>query len=141
MHHHQGLEESIAQMTTVEIPAEEFARTNRGLINVLKAVAESGNDGIPTRKLLYKIKMIGYGETLIKCAESLQYIKRERREPQSGVGFHPVYNILTPKGKKLLAQLSATTVDYENFCFRSLIQAPTVKREKSMFLSSMLSTT
>jgi hypothetical protein len=91
----------------IEISAEEFARTNRGLITVLKAIAESGKDGIPTRKLLNRIRMIGYGETLIKRAESLQYIRREMREPQSGRGFHPVYNVLTHKGKMLLAQLNA----------------------------------
>jgi hypothetical protein len=94
-------------MTFIEIPAEEFARTNRGLITVLKAVAESGDDGIPTRKLLRKIGMIGYGEALIKRAESLQYLKREKREPANGVGFHSVYNMLTPKGKKLLTQLNS----------------------------------
>ena len=93
-------------MPSIEISAEEFARTNRGLITVLKAVAGSGKEGIPTRKLLNKIKMIGYGETLIKRAESLQYIRREKREPKNGVGFASIYNILTPKGKKLLTKLN-----------------------------------
>ncbi len=91
----------------IEVSAVEFARTNKGLITVLKAIAESDKRGIPTRKLLNKIGMIGYGETLIKRAESLQYIRREKREPANGVGFWPVYNILTPKGKKLLDQLNA----------------------------------
>jgi hypothetical protein len=85
---------------TIEVSAAEFARTNRGLITVLKAVQKHGDEGIPTRKLLHnEIKMIGYGETLIKRAEALGYIRREEREPESGRGFHPVYNIITPKGQ------------------------------------------
>ncbi len=90
---------------TIEVSAAEFARTNKGLIKVLKSVAKAGDDGIPTRKLMHEIKMIGYGETLIKRAEALGYIRREEREPASGRGFHPVYNIITPKGKQLLSLL------------------------------------
>lgn len=68
----------------IEVSAEEFARTNKGLVTVLKTITESGDDDVSTRKLLHKIRMIGYGETLIKRAESLQYIRREKREPESG---------------------------------------------------------
>jgi hypothetical protein len=58
-----------------------------------------------TRKLLAEVKMIGYGEEHIKRAERMGCIRREEREPDSGRGFHPVYNILKPKGRKLLSQL------------------------------------
>jgi hypothetical protein len=49
---------------TIEVLAVDFARTNRGLIIVLKAIQKAGDDGISTRKLLRKIGMIGYGEQL-----------------------------------------------------------------------------
>jgi hypothetical protein len=90
---------------TIEISAAEFARFNKGLITVLKAVQSAGADGISTRRLLYKIKMTGYGQTLINRAEKQGYIRREKRKPDSGRGFPPVYNILSAKGKKLLTQL------------------------------------
>jgi hypothetical protein len=31
--------------------------------------------------------------------EASGYIRREKREPQSGSGFHPVYNIIAKKGR------------------------------------------
>lgn len=93
-------------MTVIEISAEEFARANKGLITVLKAVQQAGSsDGIPTRKLLHKIHMIGYGQTLIDRAEKLGYIIREEREPE-GKGAWLVVNKLSPKGKALLRKLS-----------------------------------
>lgn len=91
----------------IEVSAAEFARMNKGLITVLKAVQKAGSEGISTRKLLYdEIKMIGYGQTLVKRAEALGYIRREKREPESGRGFPPVYNIITMKGRKLMNQLN-----------------------------------
>ncbi|MFL6483766.1 MAG: hypothetical protein ACJ70Z_03500 [Nitrososphaera sp.] len=54
----------------VEVSASDFARMNKGLITVLKAIQKAGDDGIPTRKLLFdEVKMIGHGELLIKRAE------------------------------------------------------------------------
>jgi hypothetical protein len=79
---------------------------NKGLITVLNAVAKSGDDGISTRKLLYdEIKMIGYGQTLIKRAEKEGYISRPKVRRPGYKGAHLVMNRLTPKGKKLLSQL------------------------------------
>jgi hypothetical protein len=91
--------------SVIEVSVEDFVRANKGLITVLKAVQMAGDEGIPTRRLLNKIKMIGYGETLVKRAERQGYIRREEREPDSGRGFHPLYNILTSKGQKLLHQI------------------------------------
>ena len=88
----------------IEISAEEFARTNRGLITVLKAVAQAGNDGISTRKLLYNIRMTGYGQTLIGRAQAQGYIKRVPKPPEKK-GAWLTINYLTPKGKRLLEQL------------------------------------
>jgi hypothetical protein len=93
---------------TIEVSAAEFARMNKGLITVLKAVQKAGDEGISTRRLLYdEIKMIGYGQSLVKRAEREGYIMR--KETQSGhKGAHFVMNYLTPKGKQLLSQLLMT---------------------------------
>jgi hypothetical protein len=90
-----------------EVSPEEFKRTNKGLITVLSAVAEAGKDGITTRKLFEKIRMFGYGETMVEKAYRLGYIRRDPPEPPAWRKEFPAprYNIITPKGKKLLAQL------------------------------------
>lgn len=94
-------------MKKIEVSAQEFARTNKGVVNLLRAIATEGEDGeIATRQLLKKIRMVGYGQVLIKRAVAFGYIKREKREPANGVGFWPVYNILTPKAKSLLQLLN-----------------------------------
>jgi hypothetical protein len=94
---------------TIEIPVEEFARTNKGLITVLKAVAAAGEDGITTRKLYRKIGMFGYGDTLVDRAYSLGYIRRVPKDPPVSADKFPAprYNFIASKGKKLLAQLDA----------------------------------
>ena len=93
-------------MTNIEISASEFARTNKGLITVLKAVSAAGDDGITTRKLLRKIGMIGYGLQLLERAHALGYVRRIPKDAPSPKEFpQPRYNYITAKGKKLLAQL------------------------------------
>jgi hypothetical protein len=90
----------------IEVSATDFARMNKGLITVLKAIQKYGDEGISTRKLLYdKVKMIGYGEKLINRAEKLGYVKRDKVPPK-GKGAWLKINRLTPKGKKLLSQLT-----------------------------------
>jgi hypothetical protein len=93
---------------TIEVSASEFARTNKGLITVLKAVAAAGDDGITTRKLYKKIGMIGYGGTLLERAYSLGYVRRVPAEsPAWRKEFpEPRYNYITKKGKELLKQLA-----------------------------------
>ncbi|HEX6281314.1 MAG TPA: hypothetical protein VFZ67_03735 [Nitrososphaera sp.] len=49
--------------------------------------------------------MTGYGQTVIERAEKLGYVKREKRKPPRGKGFHPVYNLLTRKRLALLEKL------------------------------------
>lgn len=90
---------------SIEISVSDFARTHKGLITLLKAVAKAGPDGITTRKLYTKIKMTGHGDKLVDEAERKGYIVREERKPKTGVGFYPVYNIITPEGKALLKKL------------------------------------
>ena len=63
----------------VEVSASDFGSMNKGLITVLKAIQKAGDDGIPTRKLLYdEVKMIRHGELLIKRAEREGRIKRNK---------------------------------------------------------------
>ncbi len=81
-------------MTTIKVSIEDFARTNKSVITVLSALHRVGGEA-STRKLPAEIKMIGYGEVLIRRAEKMGFIKREKRKAPSGKGFHPVYNILT----------------------------------------------
>ncbi len=91
----------------IEVSAADFGHMNKGLITVLKAVQKAGSEGISTRKLLYdEIKMIGYGQTLVKRAEREGYIKRKEVVQSGHKGAHLVINCLTPKGKKLLSQLN-----------------------------------
>jgi hypothetical protein len=94
---------------TIEISAEEFARSNKALLTLLKAVAKAGKDGISTRALYAQIKMTGYGDKLVNIAERDGYIVRVRRKQKiDGKGPWYVFNILTKKGQRLLAQLGVS---------------------------------
>lgn len=95
----------IRMPNNVKVSTDDFIHTHKGLITLLKAVAKAGPKGISTRKLYAQIKTTGYGDKLVDDAERRGYIKREKRKPQTGVGFYPVFNIITPEGKKLLSQL------------------------------------
>ena len=64
----------------VEVSASDFARMNKGLITVLKAIQKAGDDGIPTRKLLYdEVKMIGHGELDQTGRERRSYQKKQSK--------------------------------------------------------------
>lgn len=91
----------------IRVSTAEFARTNKGLLRLLKAVEKAGDDGIATRNLLNDIHMTGYGQTLIRRAEERGFIKREERPPEKGrKGAWLKVNILTKKGKQLLQKLN-----------------------------------
>jgi hypothetical protein len=90
----------------IEVSAADFARMNKGLITVLKAVRAAGKGGISTRKLYNKIGMIGHGAKLVDRAEREGYIRREWREPE-GKGAWLRVNYITPRGKDLLRKISA----------------------------------
>jgi hypothetical protein len=76
---------------------------NVGLVRLLLVLSRtSPNDGLPTRRLLEILGSTNHAQAFIKRAEKMGYIRREERDPESGTGFHPVYNILTEKGRKLL---------------------------------------
>lgn len=76
---------------------------NVGLVRLLLVLSRtSPHDGLPTRHLLEILGSTNHAQAFIKRAEKMGYIRREERDPESGTGFHPVYNILTEKGRKLL---------------------------------------
>lgn len=86
------------------VAVDLFKHGNAGLAHLLLIVQAAGSEGISTVKLLEELGSIGYGQTLIRRAKRLGYIKRTTGESEHG-HFPPVYNIITKKGKKLLAQM------------------------------------
>ncbi len=96
----------------VEVSPEEFKRANRGLVKLISTINRAGKDGISTRRLLQEIG--ANEESHIYRAEREGYIIRKEREPESGRGFKPVYNIITPKGRDLLEELGVITRNSES---------------------------
>jgi hypothetical protein len=92
---------------TIEVSASEFARTNKALLTLLKAVAAADDRklGISTRALYAQIRMTGYGDALVDRAEREGYISRKKMQIDDKGPWY-VFNILTKKGAKLLAQLA-----------------------------------
>jgi hypothetical protein len=88
-----------------EMTADDFERTNRGLVHLLKAIKEAGKEGIYTRALYAEIRMTGYGDKLVDKAYEDGYILREKKQVPEGKGPWKVFNSLSKKGEKLLAQL------------------------------------
>lgn len=81
-----------------------FKHGNTGLAHLLLIVQAAGKEGIFTNDLLDEFGSVDYGQTLIRRAQRQGYIKRVTGESEHG-NFSPVYNIITKKGKQLLAQL------------------------------------
>jgi hypothetical protein len=88
-----------------DVSAKEFAQGHKGLMHLLRTIEKEGGE-ISTRKLLETMNNWGYhGQHLIRIAEKEGFIEREVGvEPGPGQ-FDAMYNILTSKGKKLLAHL------------------------------------
>ena len=88
-----------------DVSAKEFAQGHKGLMHLLRTIEKEGGE-ISTRKLLEALNNWGYhGQHMIRIAEKEGFIEREVGvEPGPGQ-FDPMYNILTSKGKKLLAHL------------------------------------
>ena len=94
--------------TSIEVSAEDFARINKGLIHLLKAIDGNPGGSISTVRLLTKLKSTGYGQHIIRRAVRDGYVVRKERRPQ-GKGNYLVVNHLTPKGKALLEKLPEVT--------------------------------
>jgi hypothetical protein len=88
-----------------DVSAKEFAQGHKGLMHLLRTIEKEGGE-ISTRKLLEAMNNWGYhGQHMIRIAEKEGFIEGEVGvEPGPGQ-FDPMYNILTSKGKKLLAHL------------------------------------
>jgi hypothetical protein len=88
-----------------DVSAKEFAQSHKGLIHLLGTIDKEGGE-ISTRKLLEDMDNWGYhGQHIIRMAEKEGFIEREVGVKPGPGQFDPMYNILTPKGKKLLSQL------------------------------------
>jgi predicted transcriptional regulator len=89
------------EKTKVEISAEDFARTNRGLIKLLRTIQDYGFEryGISTRRLcFYGFNSRNYGMQMIHKALEYGYIRRKKNGKET-------MNLLTAKGKRLLDKL------------------------------------
>jgi DNA-binding MarR family transcriptional regulator len=90
----------------VSIDIEDFKRSHRALIHLLQTVDNAPGGTMWTRELLQAMNNWGaHGHNMIKSAEEQGYIKRKQGESEHG-HFPKVYNIITPRGRNLLRQLS-----------------------------------
>jgi hypothetical protein len=91
----------------VEISADEFARTHKGLIRLLQAIDKSGSEGISTRELCYKV----FASRDTFCVKQLEYAEKQgyisrKTVPLGGRGHPYTVNRITAKGKNLLKELA-----------------------------------
>jgi hypothetical protein len=101
---------AIGLTTTIKVTPQDFLRSHKQLVKLLKALNKAGLNGMSTRKLCENVlgsKAYARKNSLIDQALSLGYISRKQvRRPKGQVGY-PVWimNYIAPKGKQLLAQL------------------------------------
>ena len=72
---------------------------HRAMLRVLSILVKQKGNALPTRMLLQKLGANNLHRVILQ-AEKEGYIKRKRVKPQ-GKGNYPVYNHLTPKGRRL----------------------------------------
>jgi hypothetical protein len=117
-HHHEGEEDvspansSSSSTGTIEISVQEWARHNKVMIELLRALEEGGKKrggaatrGLSTVQLLQKVSRTHNAQEMIKRAEEEGLIRRESKAP-GHKGNWLVVNYLTPKGKQLLDKLA-----------------------------------
>jgi hypothetical protein len=94
----------------VEVPAAEFKKKYRGLVKLLQAIERTGDNGISTSKLCYKVFVSRHTFCIeqLEFAEKQGYITREV-VPVGGRGHPYTLNKITKKGKELLRELRANT--------------------------------
>jgi predicted transcriptional regulator len=71
----------------------------RAMLRLLSILIKQKGNALPTRILLQKLGANNLHHVILQ-AEKEGYIKRERVKPH-GKGNYPVYNHLTPKGRRL----------------------------------------
>jgi hypothetical protein len=64
--------------------AEDFIRTNRGLVHLLQTIQKAGIEGVYTRELYSLFKQTGHGDTLVDRAYRDGYITREKKQVPEG---------------------------------------------------------
>src|ERR671918_2816176 len=80
-----------------------FKRGNYSLLRLLSILSAAGEKGMPTLKLLDEIgSHATYTQNIITKAHKAGLITRELGEPPVAGQFAPVYNTITPEGKRLL---------------------------------------
>jgi hypothetical protein len=95
----------------VEVPAADFYKKYRGLVMLLQEIERSGDTGIATSKLCYKVftSRDSFCMKQLELAEDWGFITREVVPLDGGKRRrrgHPYkINIITVKGKKLLKEL------------------------------------
>ena len=103
----KAIDGSMGVNATIEISVHEWARYNRLMIELLRALADAGSKkGLSTRKLHQKLSKTHNAQEIIKRAQQQGLIRRESKEPPRHKGSQLVVNYLTPKGKQLLDKLA-----------------------------------
>jgi hypothetical protein len=73
---------------------------------MLQAIGKAGPSGLPTRQGSEQVfNSRTHGWRVLKQAETLGYIKREKARRKGSRGHPYVMNYLTAKGRKLLREL------------------------------------
>jgi hypothetical protein len=79
-----------------------FRRGNITLLRLLMAVNSAGPKGISTMNLFRQLRTTGYGQTTLSRALRDGLIERIEGKSEHGY-FAPIMNIITQRGKDLLA--------------------------------------
>ena len=92
----------------VDVPVAEFYKKYRGLVKLLQEIERSGDTGIATSKLCYKVFVSrdSFCMKQLELAEEWGFITREV-VPVGGRGHPYTINKITSAGRKLLAEIMA----------------------------------
>jgi hypothetical protein len=83
----------------IEMELLQVLIKRRAMLRVLAVLDKERDHSLPTRILLQKLGANNLHHMIVQ-AEKEGYIKRKRVKPQRK-GNYPVYNSLTPKGRRL----------------------------------------
>lgn len=90
----------------IDVTPSDFLKLYRGMIRMLEALEKAGPSGLSTNEASLRVfNSRQYGNRILKQAEQMGYITRERLDNAKG-GHYYVVNKLTPAGRKLLQELT-----------------------------------
>ena len=100
------LQQQEKKYIVIEVPAAEFKKKYAGLVKLLQAIERTGDHGISTSKLCYKVFVSRH----TFCIEQLEYAEKQgyiTRDvvPVGGRGHPYTINKITNKGSRLLAEI------------------------------------